>query len=1031
MKKLDGLLKRSKLILLTSVILIIAGIFAYDMIPKQKMPDMAPPIGSYRVMALGYSAEEIHELVVEPMTSAISSVVSDADVSTTSFDNFALVNIILDTRERNPDEVWDEIAGEISGINFPENVFPPEFQDKFEFPHAIYSIAFSNDDEERVIVENLVDDIDRLDEVSSVVVSGLSSEQVVIDIKMNRLNELPMTAQTIMDLVFANGMDVPIGKLNSINDSISVEIPMQYNSIDEIKNIIVGQSMTDNTIIRLEDVADIRLEPVQTAKEFYSLDDEIVLLSVFLEDKLDVTDLGEELTGVIDEFSDDHPSVEIESMIFQPDAVSDSIDVVNKSLIQGVIFVLIVIFIGLGFRNALSVAVTFPLIIFTTILVLFTTGQQLQMISITGLIITIGIIVDNAIVISESIQFHLDQDKKMNESIILSLKQNAGPILASTLTTVAAFIPLLMMEGAAGKLMFALPFTVIVAILLSYVSAMIVTPVLGKMLYKKKKKRVSLPFGHMLRDSVSFALKQPLLIVVLSILLLVGSLFAVAVTSPIELFPTAEESVLYINYKYNEMDYEGLRSYTDEILSIVNDLPDVDYVSYSVGGDLPRFDTSVDPLDELPNIGRFFIRFDMPYEELEETKEELISNLEDLYDKGRTEVKELMFGPSGEGIEVNISSYDSDVVESWTKILESDINDIEDVEYVIVNYPVYDKAYVIDVNRDELSQAGVMAMELQNQLRYILGNNNLGTMIHEDTELIIVGKTSIDSKYDLENVGILSSRTGEKSKLRDLGHINEDEKLLSKSTQNGEFLLSITVIPYDEENTTAIQAEIENIVSDYDLDDIEVNYGGEKELRSDSFSSIAQAAIIAIVLIYLIMLTQFGSFRQPFIVLMTIPLSLIGSAIAVMLFRVPITFTIMLGFVALMGIVVNSGILLIDYINNSREQGMTLEEACITSVERRIRPITLSSVTTILGLVPLALYGGSFFAPLAVTFMGGLAVATLMTIFVIPALYFLFEKKKKKNGLSDDQLILLKFLEEKQLLKEANYIELLDDIDEQ
>jgi len=1014
MKLMKLFLKKSKLVLLISVIIIFAGIFAYSSIPKQKKPDIAPPMGSYQLMAPGFSAQEMQEYIIEPIETIIYSIDSEVDINATAFDNFALITIFLDVRESNADEKWEEITTEISLLDLPEQVLPPVFQNKFGFPHAVYSIESDKMTQHEVedTAKDFADKLRELDEISSVDILGMTEQQLEISIDMDIFNELPLTVQTVSNILFANGLNIPVGNLLTNDSSISIEVPMHYFNIDEIKETIVGKNVKTGEPIYLQNVAEISVKEINDTKSLYVNGNEAIFVSVYFEDNLDITKLGDKLNDKVNQFSKDYSSYNIDTMVFQPDSVNESMDVVNKSLLQGLLFVLIVIIIGLGLRNAISIAFTFPLIIFATVLGLTISGQQLQMISITGLIISIGIIVDNSIVISESIQHNLNKGLKKKEAIIQSVKKNSSPVLASTLTTIAAFIPLLLMPGSTGKLMFALPFTVIIAILLSYVVSMLVSPIIAAILFKPKKKRFKFSYKKALNKAMKFSLKRPKTIIIISFVLLFASLFAVVNLQPLTLFPSSEESVLYINYEYTKsVDPTDINNYVLDIIDVINDNPQIDYLAYSVGGDLPRFDSSLQVLDELPNVGRIYVSFDIPYEELEPIKEDIINKLDYYLEDGIISVNEMLLVPSFSGVEVSISSTDFEQVILATKELEIETNNIKDIKSININYPTYHDKYIVELDRKKLSKYGMVAVDVQNQIRNIIGTTDSGDYSYEGNNIQIALKTNIMSLRDFRNIGILSKMSNSKVPLYKLGDINTKESIYSLSTFNGDYQLKMVIMPESDEYTSKIQSDVEAVVDTLDYDNVAFNYGGEKEMKSDSFTALAQAAIIAIILIYLIMLAQFNSFKQPLIVLSTIPLSLIGASMAAILFNTPITFTVVLGFISLMGIVVNSGILLIDYINTARREGKSLKKACYKSVERRIRPITLSSVTTILGLIPLALYGGAFFSPMAVTLMGGLTMSTLLTIFVIPSAYYLFEKKNEQKPTTKKQLKKSKQLE--------------------
>ena len=1011
MKLTNMVLSKSKIIIFVCVVLIISGVYSYINIPKQKMPDIVPPVGSYQIVVPGYSAEEVYDYVVKPVEQAILSIEDVDSVMANAFDNFAIVNIILDIRYPNPEEKWVQISQKLNEIDLPSEVMDPTFRSLFDFPHVVYSVTSktANVQDIELIAQKLATEIRNIDEIKSVDINGLSKKELQISIDVNKLNEYPITINNINDILIANGMNVPVGKINNERSAVNVEAPMLYENIEDIENLLIGMTMPDQQIkvatpIFLKDIAQVQIVDTKEDRTYYAHDSQAVFVSAYFKNGLDFTKLGDDLTFLIEDFNEDNEDYDIGTLVFQPDYVSSSMDQVNKSLVQGLIFVMIIILIGLGFRNAISVAFTFPLIIFATVLILFITGQELHIISITGLIITIGIIVDNSIVISDSIQYYLDQGEDKKKAISLAVKKNARPVLFATLTTIAAFTPLILLPGTIGKMMFGLPLTVVIAITLSYVVAMIVTPVLGGKLYRKKtikhRKEKKIKIG-ILTKAVHGSMKRPALVMLVCVVLLIASLTTAIIKQPFKFFPTAEESIIYINYEYTgAQEQKTVDEYAKEIVNIVKTYDDVEYLTYSVGGDLPRFDNSVSSLSELPTTGRIYARFNIPYSEMQSVRRDIEKDLEFAQVDGIVTVQELMFAPISEEIKIVLSSEDMDETVKVAEKVEEELQNIDGIKSYNITYPSYQEKFIVELDRNKILQNGTVAADVQMQIRDYLASTTSAEYLYNDEKIDISLKTNVDSLVKLSNSGIYIQSQMRKLPLNEFGEITSSESLYTVSTQDGKFLILISINAEYGVDTTLLQIDIDNAIGNIDNADVSIAYGGEKEIIIESLDAMAIAAIIALIIIYLIMLIQFNSFLQPIIILVTIPLSLIGSGIAAVVFNANISFTVIFGAIALMGIVVNSGILLIDYINKAREKGVELKKACYESVERRIRPIILSSITTIFGLIPLALYGGEFFNPMAVTLIGGLAISTLLTIFVIPALYYMIEKRHKDRKLN-------------------------------
>jgi multidrug efflux pump len=949
MQFINKLLEKKKVILFICVVLIATGIFSYNMIPKQRMSDTTPPIGSYQIIAPGYTAEEVYDSVVAPMEEAILDVDRITDVVGNSFDNFAVITIVLDVKENKPDEIWAQVTKAVDETLLPDDIMEPVFNSDFDFPHAVYSV--SAEELTRLEIEDaagaLANSISFIDDVKSVDISYESGQSVNVTVDMDELNKLPLTMENIAQIIGANGMNIPLGSITDDNSSFSIEAPMVYTDISELEDLVLfTDPMTGNAVL-LSDIAKVELETIENQSKLYANGEDAVFLSVYFNDGLDFTKLGDSLDEVVDGFTAAN-DVTVGKLVFQPDYVKASINQVNSSLLQGILFVLIVILIGLGFRNALSVAFTFPLIVFSTILCLFVLKQPIQMTSIAGLIITIGIIVDNSIVIGEAIQHHLDVGKEKKQAISLAVKENAMPVLSSTLTTIAAFAVLMFLPGVAGKMMFALPLTVIIAISLSYLVAMLIMPIFGGILFKprkKKKERKSSGKGNaILNKMVSGALKQPLAVVILSLFIFV-LLTPLATMGDVELFPATQDSIVYINYEYTgDTSDMSTEEFAKELANVAYSYDNIEYMAYSVGGDLPRFDSSLSNLSPLPTNGRVYLRFDADYDTVKSNISSLKDDLKQFDDISNISVSELFYGPEMGDIIVYINASDIEKATNVSQKIEDYLISAKDVTSYAISYPSYQDKYQITLDREKLADNGLMAAQAQMQIRNILSPVPASQMNLDGEKIGIMLSTDIKDVDSLAQSGIMLQSQMTKIELSELAEITSESSLFSLTTRDGSYQMQISITVEDMmASAPGVLEKVNSIIDSVDTKGLEISYGGMAQEAGNSMGNVGVAGVIAVVIIFLIMLMQFGSFKQPLIVLITIPLSFIGSFLALIIFRTGMTFTVLLGMVALMGIVVNSGILLIDYINKARQDGMALKEACIKSVERRIRPILLSS----------------------------------------------------------------------------------------
>ncbi len=1008
MKIIEKLLTKRKVIFFLCIFLVVAGVYSYSNIPKQKMPDTTPPIGTYQLIAPGYSSEEMYELIVNPIEQVLLYNDDIRSINASTYDGFAIIMVVLDVRERNVDDIWEKVNKDVNAVKLPDEAMDPIFKSDFGFPHAVYSVTA--DEKEKSELESAVqaftNSIQKIPEIQSVEIDGNEIEVIQVQVNMEKLNELPLTMKNIGDLIHSNGMNIPLGSIQEKQKKISIEGSLKYDSIEELENLIIFRNPQTTEDIHLIDIAEIEKVTKENSVRLYANGKEAFFVSIYFKDNLDFTKLGDELNEVVKSYNEDYPELNVEQLVFQPEYVDEAMNQVNMNLLQGIILVLIIVLIGLGLRNAFSIAITFPIIVFSTILSLFVLGESIQMITITGLIITIGIIVDNSIVISEAIQYRLDLGETRNRSIYLAVKENALPVLSSTLTTIAAFSVLMFLPDVAGKMIVSLPLTVIIAITISYIAAMFVTPVIASVLYKKrtkyKTKKVSEKSSKWLRKIVGNVLNRPIMVLVLSIVLFLGIVGVGMAGRNIVLFPSAQESIVYVTYDYTSSNKEiGVEKFSELLVEEILNFDNIEYMAHSVGGDLPRFDTSVSMISPLPTSGRIYIRFDEPYSNIPKIIGKMEEQLAKYLTYGSIQISELLVGPDIGDVSIFLSSENIDRVVEVAHRLESYIQSIKSIKSYGISYPLYQDKYQLSFNRNALAEDALIGADVQMQIRSMIFEETVGKVQVGENHLSIHLGANIENIEQLENSGIFSQKFMQKNPLNNYAEVTKESYLKVINTVDGEYQLIIDIRAEDTLEIGSIMQELQNEIDNMDTSEVVVDLGGMNAEAADSMSDVGIAGIVAIIIIYIIMLFQFNSFWQPLIVLITIPLSFIGSFLVLILFNVDLTFTVMIGLVSLTGIVVNTGILLIDYINKARALGKEIRQACIESVERRIRPIILSSITTIFGLIPLVIYGGAFFGPLAYTLIGGLAASTFLTIFIIPALYYLVERRKDRNTKSD------------------------------
>lgn len=948
------ILKLKKLLITFTIALIALGINSFYNIPKQENPDLGSLNTNIVINAVGMNSEEIDKEIVEVINTQISGIEGLGEVFSYSYDNFGLIVIVYDLNVENVEEVEVQLNTAVKNIQFDDNI-KIEVEPNAGISDILY--VFPTKDINKAY--EFQNELYKLDSVNKVSISENNLPYYKLNIDNNQLITMGLDSTKIIELLASKGVNATLGMI----EGSPIVTANKFTSEDDIKNIVVGNS--PQGIITLGMISNIELVETKDYTNTYN-GEESLFMSVQFDKNIDVTKVGDDIKNIQKDYKN------FEAISFAPDYVDDSINEINSTLLVGMILVLIVSIFSLGIRGALTILITFPLTVFATILFLDLVNIPLQNISIAGLIISIGIIVDNAIVIVDAIIHELESGVKMDVSIKRSIKNNTIPIFTSTLTTIVAFTPLLFLPGVAGKMASSLPVTVIAALICSFFSAIFIIPIFAEK-FLKPRNRNEWKFVDKL---IKISLRFPRTNVLLVLILLVVSVGSVYINQPVQLFPSAQKDYIYIDYVVN--DSNDIKE-VEKIGKTIEDNIKSDNVVSAVNYTIPTFYTTLAPNTQTPNAGRvIYTNKSNNEKEIARIKEVLNKELKD---NVTFNVSQIMMNAPGAPIQVVL--YDIDKTEDVLKQL----NKVSGVESIQTTKSANTNKYDIVANKQFILQNGLNEGQIFNEIAKLINDQKIDVI---DQENIDDNLTVSNNIKDLELLKTQSINLNDKVyALNDLVTIQTIESPVS--VQRTDYKVASTLNIYVDSNYGVYEVH-DDVVNILDKNNVDYNTKGEKELTTTVFTDVIIAGIAALILILLILLAQFNNFKNVLIILTSILFSFIGSALFIMIFDQPITFTATLGLVSLMGIVVNNGILLVDYIEKNQSESMY--DKCHYAVKRRSRPIITSNVTTIIGLIPLIVVGSDFFRPMAITLVGGLVVAIPLSLCVIPSLYLIFNKDK-------------------------------------
>jgi len=998
-------IKERKVTILLSIIILIFGIYSYYFIPKQENPDTSSPAAQIVTIYPGASASDIETLVTKPIEDAVATLDGINYIQSFSYDNVS-VTIVLLNYDVDYDKEWDKLRTEVENTHskLPKGVLESKIDTELtEATGIILSLSGANYtyDQLEDFANQYKDKLNLIDGIKKIEVDGKPEKKVIIEIKNEKLLPYSISVKDIYDLIRAQNVTIPPGSIDTDNGKINLQVPKSFENLRDLSNLIVYISKENGSIVRLKDISDIYFEYDNESLKFKNNGEDAILISVYFKKNENIVLVGKNVRKEVNLLKSEMPKdLNISEVLFLPEDVDVAVTNFIKNLLQGVILVILVVLIGMGRRNAIIVSITIPLSIAITFIYMYIFKLDIQQVSIAALIIALGILVDNSIVISDAIQIKINNGVPRKTASYLGAKEQAIPVLSSTLTTIAAFAPLTVLPAEAGEFVKTLPQVVMVSLIASYLVAMLVTPALASKFFKKTshhKDRLE-PIKIFYRKLLKFNLDKPKTAVFIVILMLGSSLLLIQFIE-IKMFPYVDKDLIYIDVA---SEINGNIKVTENIVEkaekLILDESEITNTTTSVGGGLPKFYMTSSVITPSNNNGQILCKFTLKNSKFK-SREDFAVYLQDKLDKnilnGKCKVNLLEINMPGDAIDIRISGKDSEEINKVADKIASKLSEIPGTMDVKSDKNYYRYEYKLNINNDLASSFGLTKYDIEYQINLSLSGEDASIMKSSGNEYAIKIKSNAKNIDDILNIPIKSSYTNKKILVKQFADVSLEKQLSFSKRYNRETLVNVSSRVRPEYGVSNIQLEIENYINnEINSPSVKINYGGDSETISKYLSGLYVAGIIALVIVYIILLIQFNSLKQPLIILVTIPLAFIGIILSLLITKTHFTFTVGLGIASLFGIVVNNAILLIEYINRARNNGEDLRKALETSVEKRLRPILLSTITTIFGLIPLVLANSSFFTPMSIALIGGLLISTVLTLTIIPTIYYLIERNK-------------------------------------
>jgi len=998
-------IKNNRTAAVAFLLLALLGVYTFQTISRLEDPEFTIRVALVSCYFPGASPRKVEELVTDRIEKKMQEIGEAEIIASESKTGLSLVSIEIAARYKDDlQNIWTRLRNKMDDIkaDLPQGVHGPYVNDEFGdvFPVVI---ALTGDGytyrELRDIADDTRDALLELESVAKVDLYGAQEERVFVEFSNARLADFGFTPDQLASALAAQNVLQPGGQALVGPDLITIEASGEFKTLDELKQVSLRTRGTAETVY-LEDVATIRrgfVDPPDSMARFNGQPCIMIAVNMAAGDK--VTEMGEAVKARTAELQARLPiGLDYHTFIYQPKYVTRSINNFTSNLGQAFLFVVIVMLVFCGPRMGLIAGALVPMAMLMCIALMPAFGIKLHSVSIAALIIALGMLVDNGIVTSEDILVRIARGDERRQACCDSVRELWMPLLAASLTTICAFLPIALAESDVAEYCLSLFQVVTITLLSSWLLSITLAPMLCCYFLKPKPREQTFDskWYGLYRGLLSVVLRCRLLFLVLIVAALGSSLYASRFLPSVFFPPNSREMMLVDFWQPYGTDIRTTRDRVAKLETFLLENPNVASVGTFVGNGGPRWMLSMNVEQENSNYASVIVNTKSEQcvkQLMAETREHLDSRFPDC----RHTVKELETGPPvGAPIKIRLSGKSVDVIYRLRDRIVNAVHDVPGVVNVRDDWGEWTKKLEVAVNQDQAKHAGFTSQDVASSLQTQVSGLE-ATEFREGKEVIPIEIRSEDAyRQDLgkvESLNIYSYATSRnvpllqiaKTRLSwepsDIRRRNKRRTMTVKTDVLGRFASAVLA---------DVRPKVEALKQRGDWPSgYEVEYGGEDEDSSAATNAILAAVPLALALLALVLIGQFNSIRRPAIIALTIPPMFIGIIYGLLLTGEPFGFMAFLGMISLMGIIVNNAIMMIDRIEIEREAGGTCQDAIIAAAQKRVRPILMTTITTIVGLVPLSLRGGPMWRPMANTIIFGLAFATVLTLLLCPVLYSL------------------------------------------
>ena len=1024
MKISDYAVKNYQFTLIMVIMAVALGVTTILTMPRSEDPDISSPNFPVVVVYAGTSPKDMEELVVKPLEKRIYALDNIKQIKTTIKDGLAVLNV--DYRyNSNVENKYQELVREVNAAKslLPQDINSIEVKKVTPSDVNVLQAALVSENASREklkkAAEDLQDELEKVTSLKNVEIAGLPAQIVRIDLALDKMAQMHIPLSAVSSAIQSEIANIPGGSVNEGTKSFNIKTSGNYQNIDEIKRTIVFSNTGKN--IYLEDIASVYFDFAPETDITRLNGHRCVFVTAAQKPGENISTTQKAYLPVINAFKKTLPSnIDLQLSFDQASNVNRRLGGLGEDFLVAILLVSITL-LPLGLRAAIVVMISIPLSLAIGIVLVNLAGFNLNQLSIVGLVVALGLLVDDSIVVVENIERWIREGHTKMEATLKATRQIGLAVVGCTATLIIAFLPLVFLPEASGDFIRSLPIAVIACIIASMLVALTVVPFLssrllkghdghpeGNLFLRAFKKVIHRSYAPVL----NVALKYPLITVAIAVLIFIGALRLFPVVG-FSLFPSSEKPQFLVNVV---TPLQSNLSYTDSITrQIESDLkkePAVKYVASNIGKGNPRIYYNVVPQNERADFAELFVQLDENTNPA--AKLELIEQLRKRwtpYPGAKIEVKNFEQGPPVVApVEIRLLGDDIDSLRSIALKVEDMLTKTEGTMYV--NNPARNLKSDIKVaiNKDKAQMQGVATVNIDRTIRMAVAGINLGTFTNPDAKgddynILLSKPRPMYPDLTVLNNLYVNSQQGTAVPLAQLADLHLETSPLSINHFNKTRTISVTSFVRKGYLNDRVIEQVEKKMNAMKMPEgYRYEMGGDVESRNNSFGGFGAIIIVTVFLFIAVLVLEFKTFKSTLIVLSVIPLGIVGAVLALLFTGNSLSFIASIGIIALAGIEVKNTILLVDFTNQLREQGMELDEAIREAGEVRFLPIILTTLTAIGGLMPIAISTNPLISPLAIVMIGGLISSTLLSRIITPVAYKLMppavgnKNAKNKNG---------------------------------